>query len=351
MSSIISHPKIHQPGIFFGLPEEEYHGALALSAHGIVSLRVSPLLWWMNSPLNPDLPPDEETDAKRIGKAYHSRIVEGLESFNRRYAPKLDAADFPDALRTNAELSAALAEYGVRGLSTLRKAELIHLLKNQNPNAQIWDEIVERHATVNEGKILLDGALLQRIENAAAAIESHPQLCKAFSGGMPEVSIFWTDEETGVPCKARLDYLKPLAVVDLKTFELREFGIDRTIARAVANYRYHIQAAWYLRAADQIKRLINNGEVGGVVERTYLEQIRDADAKTFLFVWQAKGLAPVVIGKVLGPGIVMDIAQIAGDSALMQWAACWERWGTNSWVEVHDITEFRDEEFPPWIAD
>src|SRR3546814_14526079 len=49
-------------------------------------------------------------------------------------------------------------------------------------------------------------------------IEKHPDLSKAFSGGHPEVSIFWQDEQTGISCKARLDYLKARAIVDLKTF-------------------------------------------------------------------------------------------------------------------------------------
>ena len=343
----IKHHKIHEPGIFFGVPEEQYHACLALSAHGIIRMRVSPYVWWAESPLNPNKEPDEETDAKRIGRAYNRRIVEGLETFLRHYAAKLDPADYPKALRTNAELSAALAEYGVRGLSTLRKAELIHLLRNQNPNVEIWDDIVERHARINEGKILLDGDLMQSIENAAAAIETHPQLCKAFTGGMPEVSIFWFDQTTGVPCKARLDYLKMLAIVDLKTFELRDANVNRTIARAVAAYKYHIQASWYLRAADQIKGLIEAGQVGGVVERTYLEQIRDAVARTFLFVWQAKGVAPIVRGKVLGAGIALDLGHLASEEALTQWAQCWERWHTEPWAEIHDIEQFDDAEFPP----
>jgi hypothetical protein len=346
---VVDHPRVHAPGLYFGLPDTEYHAALALSAHGINRLRVSALAWWLDSPLNPDRV-EEETDAKIIGKAYHSRIVEGRDAFDQRYAAKLDPAAYPNALRTVADIVAALRDCGIGVKASERKADLIARLP---PAAgyQVWDEIERRYSDQHRGKILLDPALIDRIELAAMMIENHHQLDKAFTGGYPEVSIFWFDVTTGVPCKARLDYLKPLAVVDLKTFELRDIAPDKAIVRAVASYKYHVQASWYLRATDEIARLVADGKVYGDHDKDWLRLVCGAAERTFLFVWQAKGQAPIVKGKVLPPGIVLDLGHVAGEEAMVAWANAWQRWGPEAWLETHDIETFSDAEFPPWITD
>jgi PDDEXK-like domain of unknown function (DUF3799) len=347
---VVDHPRVHAPGLYFGLSDAEYHDALALSASGIKQLRVSALAWWTNSPLNSDRV-DEDTDAKLIGRAYHCRIVEGARIFRDRYAAKLDPADYPSALRTVADIGDEMRRCGLAPRSGERKADLISRLREVNSRIPIWDEIAADHEERHRGKIMLDAALMGRMETAARMIEDHPQLCKAFRDGMPEVSIFWTDETTGVPCKARLDFLKPLAIVDLKTFELREVPPDKAIARAVASYRYHIQASWYLRAADQIAQLVAAGQVVGDHDRDWLRVVCGVPERTFLFVFQAKGMSGVVKGKVLPPGIVLDLAHVACEEALVAWATAWSQWGSDPWLETYDITTFSDAEFPPWIAD
>ncbi len=334
---MIRHPMIHENGVFFGLDETEYHSALALSASGIKWLRVSPLDWWARSPLNPNPIEDEGTEAQAAGTAYHKRILEGREAFLAAYAPALNQADHPDALVTNEHLYEAIVAYGGMTKKSARKDELIHELLRYWPEAPIWQVMETRHAHLHFGKTLLSADLMARIEYAAAMIEKHPQLSLAFTGGMPEVSIFWTDEETGIPCKARLDYLKPQAVVDLKTFT-NQFGmpIRKAIARQMANYRYHIQARWYLDAAKRA---------------TTLRSLDTLD-RTFLFVFQQQGPAPVARGMVLGPGTIMDIARQEIDETKALWLKCWNTFGPDDpWVDTHEIETFDDTEFPAYIAE
>lgn len=346
---VVDHPLVHSPGVFFGLSEEEYHNALALSSGGIKQLRVSTYSWWTNSPLNPERPLDEETEAKKIGKAYHTRILEGRKAFLTRYAAALDPAEYADALRTNFELSDRIVQLGGKPKSGARKSDLVAQLIAMEPMAQIWDRIERDHAEVHQGKILLDAPLVKRIEAAAQMIETHAQLGKAFTDGMPEVSVFWFDG--GVPCKARFDFLKAKAVIDLKTFELRDFPPDKAIARAVANYRYHIQSAFYLRAATWLPHFIVEKQVFGDCDPRLLQAFATPEERTFLFVFQAKGQAPLVKGKVLGPGIVMDLAKNAIEDALIKWAHAWRTWHFDPWIEPTEIETFSDSEFPPWIGD
>jgi hypothetical protein len=62
--------------------------------------------------------------------------------------------------------------------------------------------------------------------------------------GIPEISLYWTDEATGEPCKARPDYITEDGwIVNLKT--ARDANI-RKFRYAIREYSYHIQAAHYL---------------------------------------------------------------------------------------------------------
>ena len=79
------------------------------------------------------------------------------------------------------------------------------------------------------------------------AVQACQPLRQALSSGHAEVSCFWTDEATRQACKARVDWVHPLPdgrviLVDLKTtgdVSPQAFG------RAVWNFGYHRQAAWY----------------------------------------------------------------------------------------------------------
>jgi exodeoxyribonuclease VIII len=67
--------------------------------------------------------------------------------------------------------------------------------------------------------------------------------------GVNEVTAIWTDRSTGLRCKARIDRWVPdRAIIDVKT---SRDASPHGFSRSIANFRYHIQAAWYLRAIEQ----------------------------------------------------------------------------------------------------
>jgi len=70
-----------------------------------------------------------------------------------------------------------------------------------------------------------------------------------------EKEIYWTDDNTGVPCKAKLDGLADDYLVDLKTAAGRS-GVGgahkKTLNRAAADYCYYISGAFYRLAAEQL---------------------------------------------------------------------------------------------------
>lgn len=90
----------------------------------------------------------------------------------------------------------------------------------------------------------------ERLEEMADVIRRHPLAARLLDpeGGKPEQSLFWTDEETGVPCRCRIDWLRTqrrgrLIIVDYKTADSAERS---KFARSAMNYGYHQQHAWYV---------------------------------------------------------------------------------------------------------
>ena len=90
----------------------------------------------------------------------------------------------------------------------------------------------------------------QRVEAMAAAIREHPVASALLDPGRgkPEQSLFWQDDETGIWCRARLDWLphrdpaRRFIIADYKTAAATD---PASIRKAVANYGYFMQAAWY----------------------------------------------------------------------------------------------------------
>lgn len=101
--------------------------------------------------------------------------------------------------------------------------------------------------------LLPDEAAL--VDDMAAAVQAHDVAPLLFTGGAPEVSAFWVDEETGVKCKARFDYLpekqpgRRLIVPDLKSAVSVDPG---EFSRAAARYLYVAQDLWYCDALRQL---------------------------------------------------------------------------------------------------
>jgi hypothetical protein len=79
-------------------------------------------------------------------------------------------------------------------------------------------------------------------ELVAGEVHAHPHALAMLTGGRAEQVILWLDEETGLRCKARLDYLRPTDLIDLKSTR-RETA--RQFLSEASALLYHGQIAWY----------------------------------------------------------------------------------------------------------
>lgn len=189
------------------LKPDDYHAHPALSATGAKRILQAPALyrWAADHPS-----PSKKTFD--FGKAAHRRVLGAGDP--------VEVLDF-DSFRTKAAQDA-------RDEATA--AGRVPLL------AKDW-EIVEDMAAA------LRRAELETADGVRFSVGD------LFGAGQPEQSLFWTDPVTGVPCRARLDWLpdpqpgRRMVVVDYKTAasaDPREFG------KATDSYGYHVQQPWYL---------------------------------------------------------------------------------------------------------
>jgi hypothetical protein len=145
-----------------------------------------------------------------------------------------------------------------------------------------------------------------RVHEMAAAIRMHPIAGPLFdpgSEGDTELSLFWPDRSTGVPCRARPDRTTfaadgRLVITDYKT---TVSAAPAAIERSIASYGYHCQADWYLDGARAAL-----GEKG-----------------VFLLVFQEK-TAPYLVTVVEIEAQALEIAQERNRRARRIFAECRE---------------------------
>ncbi len=107
--------------------------------------------------------------------------------------------------------------------------------------------------TVRAGEDRVSTGWMRNIEEMREALWSDEEAMTPLrqAGGCPEVTLVWDDEEFGIRCRARLDWMPDPGYryfVDYKT--ARSIQADE-ISAAIARYSYHLRAAHYI---DAIKR-------------------------------------------------------------------------------------------------
>lgn len=194
------------PGLHHDMDEVAYHAHPALSSTGARRL-IRPgcpalFAWERDHPTPP-------TDAMKFGRAAHREIL----GVGAEIAVTDDWSDF------------------------------------RTKKAQEWRDEQEAAGLL---PMLASSTKWQQIQGMKAGLERHETYRRLFDPerGDAEVSAFWTDEETGVACRARFDFLphpvkgRRLIVPDYKKTTDPEPG---AFARDAASYGYPMQADWYLR--------------------------------------------------------------------------------------------------------
>lgn len=272
-------------GVYYDMPADEYHALPRLSSSYIKKLLISPTDFWVSSWMNPNRR-EYESDTFNIGTAYHKRFLEGADAFNASYA----LAPICD--------------------------------KRTKEGKQIYADWL----LINEGKEPIKHDLMDFLGAAESVLPED-----IFNGGSPEVSILWTDQDTGVPMKARLDYKTTQKVRDLKTFS-NSGGrdIDRLICGHIVSFGYYIQAAVY-----------NEAHMVGFNEQADIE-----------FVFLQTGDAPVY--RVVPFSRDLMLFQKGKDDmrrGINMFHKYYTKYSTDMWKDDTTSIALTDESFPLYIYD
>lgn len=124
------------------------------------------------------------------------------------------------------------------------------LTSNGQRRGKAWDTFCE----ATEGKLRVFKEDYDRAFTIAKKVWSHPFFEFSFPNiNYTEVPIRWTDPVESVSCKAIPDIVAEEWIVDLKTTRsLTGFlqGRDQLVSKTIADFNYHLQAAFYLRGAS-----------------------------------------------------------------------------------------------------
>jgi hypothetical protein len=115
------------------------------------------------------------------------------------------------------------------------------------PNEWRTDKAKEAVAAARAaGQIPLRPRDFDTVMRMADALRAHPDADEVFTaGGVAEQSLFWTDMETGVFCRARPDWM----AVDLDDYKSTTDVSIAHIEKVIHDNGLHQQADWYLRGA------------------------------------------------------------------------------------------------------
>lgn len=272
---------VEQPGVYLGLSDATYHtdpvpgGSLSSTGARKLLPPSCPALYrhWADNPP----PPKAHFD---FGKAAHRYVL----------------GDGPEIVVVEA------ADWRTKAAKELRD---------------------EAHAN---GAVPLLEADYERVQAMAAKLREHPLAGKLLQPGTgePEASLFWQDPETGVWCRARVDWLPHahdglLVVPDYKT---TDSVAPEDIERAVYRYGYHVQEEFYTRGIRAL----------GLAERL-----------AFVFVFQMKE-PPYLVEVYRTDDIAKRIAEHQVREALHEYRRCTD---AGHWPGFHD--DVATVSLPRWV--
>jgi len=96
------------------------------------------------------------------------------------------------------------------------------------------------------GKTVVSQSEFDSLHDAMSAISKCKPAVDLLNGATTELSIVWTDADTDLTCKARIDIHTPYAIGDLKTSrDDKDWPLPMSFEHSLWQYNYYTQAAYY----------------------------------------------------------------------------------------------------------
>ena len=351
--------KQYNEGIYFGMPEDEYHAIPYFSRSLAESINFDVEEAWYNSHHNPSKP-EKKSIFMDLGKAVHSLILEP-ETFENLYIKKPRYSDFPGRtiLDTNDELKEFLSSVGEK-----KSGNKDDLIARAEPYINVQTHLIWAHEIAkfqeqieihDKRELSQDHAFI--LDGIKTNLDRTKVVKKIFQNGCSEITIILKDPETGVMCKFRIDYARIEAIGELKTFSMKyKRNLQKYMNDTINFERYNVQFAVYQEALFNIINKIKNNEaeVFGEIDSEWLTKFLERPRKKFFIVF-ARTEAPFQIrSKELkksesdhgSDNVYFTEGLRSFRTALVKYLNLLEEFGDQPWTEGKEITTLRDEDVP-----
>ena len=240
-------------GIYFDMPEADYHALPRLSNSGIKKLLVSPADFWVDSWMNPDKE-EKSTGALNLGKAYHAAVFEP-EYLNERFVSSFNASQYAGILTNATQVGEELAKRGETKKKTGENAaDQIERLLATGYQGRILSVEQAKWEEERGDRIAIPADAWEQLQKDMDLLYADELINARVSGGFAEVAVLWTDERTGIAMKCKFDKIKEDCWIDYKSFDnTREQSLEQCLADAMRYRKYYIQAYLYHTVIELIR--------------------------------------------------------------------------------------------------
>lgn len=208
--------KTPECGIYFNVAFEDYLQWNAVSNSRLSLIARSPAHYKRGFKKEP-------TQAMRIGSLMHCGQLEPLQLM-ARYAVMPDFANDPHNMTKDGKRSYSASTDFVK------------------QSVEIWQR-------TNSTKTAVSQEEFDRLIGVCSSVKQNDLANTLFADGKPEVSMLWIDDETGLSCKARMDWFNQDGgyVVDFKTCP-----DCLAFTRSICKWGYDRQMAFYLSGLKKL---------------------------------------------------------------------------------------------------
>lgn len=215
-----AHIEINGPGIY-DMPMEAYHACTwALSSSGAREMLDScPAKFRAKQAL-----PQRQSDALDFGTLAHALMLEGEDAPSRYVVIGADAPSKPTRRQIDAK----------------------------KPSQDTLDAVAFWRDIEESGRKPVAVETWEAAQAMVKAMRAHPFAGALFTNGTPERSLFWRDEEFGIWCRCRLDWL-PASGRIIPDYKTCRSALPADLERAMWDWGYYQQAAWY---SDGVKAVL-----------------------------------------------------------------------------------------------
>lgn len=347
-------------GIYFDMPEEEYHEIPYFSRSTCETMIFDPTgeEHWYNSPMNPDYVRPEPTSAMELGSALHCMLLEP-ERFDQLYVKKPTINDMTGKIvfEKSDEIKHFLKSVGEKVSGN--KPDLIQrAIPYLDPETHvIWDNVLAAFYEDVEanGRRVLSEDNIEVLEGIRDSIEKRKKIPELLNNIRSEITIIWKDEATGIMCKCRLDGARPEAIIEVKSFSTkgRSKSIERVIKDTFNYDKYNLQYLVYWKALKTIIKKVraNKAKVFGSVNPIWLKEFLKSEDKQFFILfcrtqapYQCKSKeAKKHFSEGASSNVYFTEAEILWNIGISSYKFCVEN---DTWIDQKEVDELTDEDVP-----